>query len=211
MRRIEFSDNFIWGTATASYQIEGGWNEGGRGLSIWDSFSKTPGKVVNGDTGDKAVDHFHLFRKDVQLMKNMGLRNYRFSISWSRILPGGIGAVNEEGCAFYNDLIDELLAYDIQPIVTLYHWDLPLALATEFDGWLGGKYVVDAFEQYSRICFERFGNRVKNWITLNEPWCSALLGYGNGEHAPGRKHNAKTETYIAGTMQFLYVKTIYVF
>ncbi|ETW08658.1 beta-galactosidase [Aphanomyces invadans] len=195
---LKFPDGFMWGTATAAYQIEGGWNEGGRGMSIWDAFSKTPGKVVNGDTGDKAVDHFHLFKHDVQLMANMGLKHYRFSISWPRILPTGFADhVNEDGIAFYNALIDELLAHDIEPIVTLYHWDLPLALQTEYDGWLGGKIVVDAFATYARLCFARFGDRVKSWLTLNEPWCSALLGHGTGEMAPGRKHKCKTETYLA--------------
>ncbi|ETV89287.1 beta-galactosidase, variant [Aphanomyces astaci] len=195
---LEFPPGFMWGTATAAYQIEGGWNEGGRGMSIWDAFSKTPGKVINGDTGDKAVDHFHLFKHDVKLMADMGLKYYRFSIAWPRILPTGFAThVNEAGIAFYNALIDELVAHGIEPIVTLYHWDLPLALQTEFDGWLGGQVVVDAFAEYARLCFARFGDRVKNWLTLNEPWCSALLGHGTGEMAPGRKHKCKTETYLS--------------
>ncbi|KAF0683541.1 Aste57867_24398 [Aphanomyces stellatus] len=194
----EFPAGFVWGTATAAYQIEGGWNEGGRGMSIWDAFSKTPGKVLKGHTGDKAVDHFHLYKQDVALMVKMGLKSYRLSISWPRILPTGLtDHVNEEGIAFYNALIDELLANGITPIVTLYHWDLPLALQTEHDGWLNGKVVVDAFAAYARVCFERFGDRVKNWLTLNEPWCSAVLGHGTGEMAPGRKTHCKTETYLS--------------
>ena len=203
-KTIQFPDGFVWGTATASYQIEGATDEGGRGLCIWDAFSRTPGKVVNGDTGARAVDHYHRFREDVQLMKRMGLQNYRFSIAWPRILPGGVGQVNEEGVAFYNRLIDELLANGIQPIVTLYHWDLPLALLTEYDGWLGGKHIQDAFEKYARVCFERFGDRVKQWLTLNEPWCSALLGYCNGVHAPGRKIHPGTEPYIAGKRRVVF-------
>ncbi|CAK4576247.1 unnamed protein product [Aphanomyces euteiches] len=197
-KTIKFPKGFQWGTATAAYQIEGGWNEGGRGMSIWDAFSKTPGKVVHGDTGDKAVDHFHLFKEDVAIMAKMGLKHYRLSISWPRILPTGFtDHVNEEGILFYNALLDELLANGVEPVVTLYHWDLPLALQTEHDGWLGGKIVVDAFAAYARLCFERFGDRVKNWITLNEPWCSAILGYGSGDMAPGRKLKGKTEAYIS--------------
>ncbi|OQR89110.1 glycoside hydrolase, partial [Thraustotheca clavata] len=131
---LKFPGGFMWGTATASYQIEGASNEGGRGMSIWDAFSKTPGKVHNGDTGDKAVDHYHLYKEDVKLMADMGLKYYRFSIAWPRLLPTGFtDHINEEGITFYNNLIDELLLHGITPIVTLYHWDLPLALQTEFD------------------------------------------------------------------------------
>ncbi|KAJ0396578.1 hypothetical protein P43SY_003319 [Pythium insidiosum] len=195
---LQFPDGFIWGTATASYQIEGASEEGGRGDSIWDAFARTPGKVINGDTGARAVDHYHRFHEDIQLMKNMGLKHYRLSIAWPRIMPAGVGAVNEEGVAFYNRLIDALLANGIEPLVTLYHWDLPLALQIEHDGWLGGKLIQDAFAAYARVCFERFGDRVKHWLTLNEPWCSAFLGYGIGIHAPGRKKNAHFETYLAG-------------
>ncbi|OQR94490.1 glycoside hydrolase [Achlya hypogyna] len=198
MTTLQFPEGFEWGTATASYQIEGAANEGGRGQSIWDAFSKTPGKVLEGHTGDKAVDHYHLYKEDVKLMANMGLKHYRLSISWPRVLPTGFtDHVNEEGIAFYNNLIDELLANGITPIVTLYHWDLPLALQTEYDGLLGGKVLIDAFAAYARLCFQRFGDRVKQWLTLNEPWCSAILGYGNGHMAPGRKHKCKTETYEA--------------
>ncbi|KDO33158.1 hypothetical protein SPRG_01970 [Saprolegnia parasitica CBS 223.65] len=205
MPTLQFPDGFVWGAATAAYQIEGAAHEGGRGLSIWDAFSKTPGKTLNGDTGDKAVDHYHLYKEDVQLMANMGLQHYRLSISWPRILPTGrMDHINEEGIAFYNNLIDELLAHGITPIVTLYHWDLPLALQTELDGYLGGKPVIDAFAAYARLCFERFGDRVKQWITLNEPWVASVLGFGIGVMAPGRKHNGKTEPYIAGHNMLLW-------
>ncbi|GMF31970.1 unnamed protein product [Phytophthora lilii] len=195
----QFPARFIWGASTAAYQIEGGAQEGGRGPSIWDAFVHTPGKTYKGQTGDVAIDHFHRYKEDVALMKQIGLKAYRFSLSWSRIIPAGVGAVNEEGVDFYNRLIDELLANDITPFVTLYHWDLPLVLQTEFDGWLGvGTQVSDAFVAYARVCFQRFGVRVKNWITLNEPWVHSIMGLALGVHAPGRKHNAHTEPYRCG-------------
>ena len=193
-----FPDGFIWGTATAAYQIEGAWNEDGRGWSIWDVKSHTKGEVINDDTGDIACDHYHRFQQDIQLMVNMGLKYYRFSISWPRILPNGfVSDVNEKGIEFYNTLIDMLLANGIEPMVTLYHWDLPLALQVQHDGWLNKDVIVPVFTEYARICFTRFGDRVKYWITLNEPWCSAILGYGTGEHAPGRRHSPDKEPYLA--------------
>ena len=191
---IQFPDNFLWGSATSSYQIEGAWLTDGKGPSIWDAFSQIPGKTFKGHNGNVACDHYHQFREDVALMKQMGLQAYRFSISWSRILPSGKGKVNEAGVQFYSDLIDELLSNDIEPWVTLYHWDLPLALQLEHDGWLG-KEISAIFQSYAKICFERFGDRVKNWITLNEPWVVAILGHGQGVFAPGR--TSKHEPYIA--------------
>ncbi|TMW61451.1 hypothetical protein Poli38472_012642 [Pythium oligandrum] len=196
-QELRFPDNFIWGTATASYQIEGATDEGGRGDSIWDAFARTPGKVINMDTGARADDHYHRYKEDVQHMKSMGLKNYRFSIAWPRIIPAGVGAVNEEGVAFYNNLINELLANGIEPLITLYHWDLPLALQTEYDGWLGGEFIQNAFVEYARVCFDRFGDRVKRWLTFNEPYCATYFSYGTGIHAPGRKHKGSTEAYIA--------------
>ncbi len=190
----QFPDNFVWGAATAAHQIEGGWNQGGRGPSIWDAFTHTPGKTNQGQTADVACDHYNRMEEDVALMKAMGLKAYRLSLSWSRLLPTGRGAVNEEGVAFYNRLIDSLLANDITPWVTLYHWDLPLALQMETDGLLNPD-VADYFARYAEVCFERFGDRVKHWITLNEPWCSAVLGHGIGYFAPGRVSQA--EPYIA--------------
>lgn len=189
----------MWGAATAAYQIEGAWLEGGKGLSIWDAFSHTPGKTTNGDTGDVAVDHYHKYAEDVGLMSELGLPAYRFSISWPRILPTGRkDHVNKEGIAFYSKMIDELRSKNIYPVVTLYHWDLPLALQTELDGWCDEK-ISDLFAEYARVCFEAFGDRVKHWITLNEPWCSAVLGYdSNGVHAPGRVKKSATEVYKAG-------------
>ena len=191
----KFPADFVWGTATSSYQIEGAKFENGKGPSIWDAFCDIPGKVARGDTGAVACDHFHLYKEDIQLMKEMGVNAYRFSISWPRIMPTGKGEVNEAGIKFYSDLIDELLEAGITPWITLYHWDLPLALQLEDDGWLGAR-IVDYFAEYAKICFERFGDRVKHWITLNEPWVVAILGYGQGVFAPGRISNS--EPYLAG-------------
>lgn len=196
-----FPDGFMWGTATASYQIEGAYEEGGRGWSIWDAFSHTEGKTLNGDTGDVACDHYHRMEEDISLMNQMKLKYYRFSISWSRILPRGIyeneADVNLEGINFYNRLIDALLAKSIKPFVTLYHWDLPLELELHHNGWLNKEFIVPAFAKYAKLCFEKFGDRVKHWLTLNEPWCCSVLGYVTGEHAPGKCQSPGTEPYIA--------------
>ena len=180
-----FPADFIWGTATASYQIEGAFNEDGRGTSIWDTFSKTPGKVVNGDTGDVACDHYHRFKEDIALMKQLGVSAYRFSIAWPRLFPNGDETKEPRGFDFYNKLIDELIAAGIEPMVTLYHWDLPQALEDK-GGW-ANRSIVDAFEKYATACAEAFGDRINTWITLNEPWCVSWLGYSNGVHAPGKK------------------------
>lgn len=193
---LTFPSNFLWGSATASYQIEGAVAEGGRSPSIWDTFSQTPGKTLGGDTGAIACDHCHRFKDDVKMMKDLGLPAYRFSISWSRILPAGRGEPNAEGIAFYNALLDELVAQGIRPLITLYHWDLPQCLEDEYGGWLGRQIVQD-FEEYAALCFRTFGDRANMWLTLNEPWCSAALGYCSGEHAPGRKEAPATETYTA--------------
>ncbi len=190
-----FPEGFIWGSATSSYQIEGGWQEGGKGPSVWDVFSHTPGKTWNGDTGDVACDHYHRFREDVGLMAAMGLQAYRFSISWPRILPAGYGKPNREGIAFYSDLIDALLDRGITPWATLYHWDHPAALQFEHDGWLRPE-MADFFRDYAEVCFEHFGDRVKHWITLNEAWVVAIQGHGHGIFAPGRVSNV--EPYQVG-------------
>ncbi|OPZ72740.1 MAG: Beta-glucosidase A [bacterium ADurb.Bin478] len=186
----KYPDRFIWGAATSSYQIEGAWLLGGKGLSIWDAFCHTPGRIYQGQTGDIACDHYHRFREDVALMKAMGLQAYRFSIAWPRIQPLGYGKANAEGIAFYSALIDELLANGITPWVTLYHWDLPLTLQLEKDGWLNPEMPA-LFRAYADLCFEHFGDRVKNWITFNEPWVAAILGYGQGVFAPGRISNVE--------------------
>ncbi len=180
---LQFPDNFLWGTATCSYQIEGGVNEDGRGESIWDVFSHTPGKTLNGDTGDVACDHYHRWQEDVALMKSLGYKAYRFSLAWPRILPQGRGKINQPGLDFYSKLVDALLEADILPMPTLYHWDLPTALE---NGWLN-RSVVDAFEEYTGVITRHLGDRVKDWFTINEPWCASHLSFTYGEHAPGMK------------------------
>lgn len=180
---LAFPESFIWGAATAAYQIEGAWDEDGKGPSIWDVFCRVPGAIQGGDTGDVACDHYHRWREDVALMRELGLRAYRFSISWPRVLPEGKGKVNRPGLDFYDRLVDALLAAEIQPFVTLYHWDLPQALQEE-----GGWPVRDTacrFADFAGVVSRRLGDRVRRWITLNEPWVAAYAGYGNGYHAPG--------------------------
>jgi beta-glucosidase len=182
---LRFPQDFLWGAAASSYQIEGAWDEDGKGESIWDRFSHTVGKVELGHTGDIAVDHYHRWQEDIQLMESIGLHSYRFSISWPRVLPEGAGQVNETGLAFYDRLVDALLEAGITPFVTLYHWDLPQALQ-EKGGW-PARETAAAFMEYSDHVSRCLGDRVKLWATLNEPFCSAMLGYGLGIHAPGHK------------------------
>jgi beta-glucosidase len=181
-----FPKDFIWGTATASYQVEGAIKEDGRGPSIWDTFSHTPGKVVNDATGDIADDHYHLYKGDVQLMKRLGVRAYRFSIAWPRVFPEGTGAPNPKGLDFYNRLVDELLANDIQPFATLYHWDLPQSLQDRFGGW-ESRDTSKAFADYAGYVAERLTDRVKHIFTINEFGAFVELGYRIGIHAPGLK------------------------
>ncbi|MFD1934905.1 MULTISPECIES: GH1 family beta-glucosidase [Nonomuraea] len=176
--------SFLWGAATSSYQIEGAFADDGRGPSIWDTFSRTPGKVRNAENGDVACDHYHRYLDDVQLMSGLGLRAYRFSVAWPRIVPER-GAVNQKGLDFYRRLVDALLERDIVPWPTLYHWDLPQYLE-DAGGW-PRRDTAYLFAEYASIVHAALGDRVSNWTTLNEPWCSSLLGYANGEHAPGRK------------------------
>ena len=183
-RMAGFPKDFVWG-ATAAYQIEGAVTEEGRGESIWDRFSHTPGNVVNGDTGDVACDHFHRWQADVSIMAGLGLEAYRFSIAWPRIVPAGSGSTNPMGPDFYDRLVDELLANDIEPYPTLYHWDLPQAL--ELDGGWTDRTTAEAFAEYAGVVAGRLGDRVTKWMTLNEPWVSATLGYELGVHAPGRR------------------------
>ncbi|MET0496284.1 MAG: GH1 family beta-glucosidase [Actinoplanes sp.] len=178
-----FPDGFIWGAATASYQIEGAATEDGRGPSIWDTFSRTPGRVYKGHTGDVACDHYHRYVDDVALMAGLGLASYRYSIAWPRIQPDGTGPVNTRGLDFYDRLTDELIGKGIDPVVTLYHWDLPQTLEDR-GGWTV-RETAEAFAEYAQIVHARLGDRVRTWTTLNEPWCSAYLGYGSGRHAPG--------------------------
>lgn len=192
---IKFPEGFIWGVSTSAYQIEGAWNKDGKGPSVWDAFTLIPGKTANGESGQVACDHYHRFKEDIGLMKQMGLKTYRFSISWSRILPTGKGKVNEAGIQFYSNLIDELLANGIEPWVALNHFDLPLAVEFEHDGWLN-PVTADLYADYARLCFSRFGDRVKHWVTFNEAWVVAMLCYGKGIFAPGK--SSRKDTYLAG-------------
>ncbi|MFJ8960936.1 GH1 family beta-glucosidase [Lentzea sp. NPDC102401] len=180
---LTFPPDFLWGAATAAFQIEGATTADGRGASIWDTFAATPGKVLAGDTGDPACDHYHRYQSDVDLMESLGLASYRFSVAWPRIQPSGSGQVEERGLAFYDRLVDSLLEKNIQPLATLYHWDLPQVLE-DFGGWRN-RDTAYRFAEYAAIVHERLGDRVQAWTTLNEPWVSAFLGYGNGIHAPG--------------------------
>lgn len=177
--------NFIWGVATSSFQIEGATHEGGRGPSIWDTFCKVPGKVANGDTGDVACDHYHRYNEDLDLMKWMGVDAYRFSVAWSRVLPNGVGAINNAGLDFYDRIVDGALERGIQPWLTMYHWDLPQALQDR-GGW-NNREIVGWFEKYADVLTSRLGDRVKDWMTLNEPLCSAWIGHLYGDMAPGIK------------------------
>lgn len=184
--RGQFPEDFIWGAATAAYQIEGAWNEDGKGPSIWDTFCHVGGKIHNNDTGDVACDSYHKIEEDVSLLKNLGVGYYRFSISWSRVLPQGtIDKVNPLGVKYYNKLIDTLLANGIKPAVTLYHFDLPQALQ-DVGGWRNPK-ISDIFKEYAQFCFKEFGDRVGMWLTINEPHEEALDAYGLGAFAPGIK------------------------
>jgi beta-glucosidase len=179
-----FPDDFRWGAATASYQIEGAAREDGRGESVWDRFSATPGKVRNGDTGEIACDFYHRYRDDVRLMTELGLDAFRFSIAWPRVLPEGRGRVNRAGLDFYDRLVDELLERDIEPFATLFHWDTPQALE-DAGGW-PERATAEAFVEYAEVAAGRLGDRVRHWTTHNEPWVHAWIGHEWGEHAPGR-------------------------
>lgn len=179
----QFPVDFMWGTATAAYQIEGAYNEDGRGMSIWDTFSHTPGRVKNGDNGNVACDSYHRVEEDIRLLKELGVKTYRFSISWSRILPNGTGAVNEKGLAYYHRLVDALIDNGIEPFCTLYHWDLPQAIQDQ-GGW-GDRRSIAAFKAFAEVMFKEFGAKIKYWITFNEPWCLAFLSNYLGIHAPG--------------------------
>jgi beta-glucosidase len=189
--RLTFPSGFIWGTATAAYQIEGAAREDGRTPSIWDTFSHTPGLVANGDTGDVAADHYHRYAADVALMAELGVDAYRFSAAWPRI---GVGSVNAAGLDFYSRLVDELLGAGITPILTLYHWDLPQSLQ-DLGGWTN-RDTAYRFADYASVLVEALGDRVSTWTTLNEPWCSAFLGYGSGAHAPGLTDGASALTAV---------------
>jgi 6-phospho-beta-glucosidase len=186
MCKGHFPPGFLWGSASASYQVEGAWQEDGKGPSIWDNWVRIPGKTFEGTRGDVATNHYHRYGEDIQLMKEMGLKAYRFSISWPRIYPQGRGEVNQAGLAFYRNLVEELVANGIEPIVTLYHWDLPQALEDEYGGWESRKIIPD-FLNYAETCFDALGHQVKCWVILNEPNIYTQLGYMLGLHPPGKK------------------------
>ncbi|KAL4331069.1 hypothetical protein AHAS_Ahas13G0463200 [Arachis hypogaea] len=203
--RADFPNGFTFGTASSAFQYEGAVKEDGRGPSVWDTFSHTFGKILDFSNADVAVDQYHRYEEDIQLMKDMGMDAYRFSISWTRIFPNGTGEINQAGVDHYNKLIDALLAKGIEPYVTIYHWDLPQALEDKYNGWLSADIIND-FANYAEICFQKFGDRVKHWITFNEPHTFATQGYDVGLQAPGRcsivlhlfcrAGNSATEPYI---------------
>lgn len=182
---MDFKKDFVWGAATSAYQIEGAWNEDGRGVSIWDVYTHEPGRVFDGHTGDTACEHYHRFKDDVRLMKEIGIKAYRFSISWTRLLPEGIGKVNDAGVRFYSELIDELLKNGIEPYITLFHWDYPYELYKR-GGWMNPESV-KWFAEYAELAVKCFSDRVKHFITFNEPQCFIGLGFRTAEHAPGIK------------------------
>ncbi|KAJ2991164.1 hypothetical protein HDV02_003929 [Globomyces sp. JEL0801] len=184
--------DFVWGSATAAYQVEGAYDEDGRTLSIWDTFSKLPERTIDGLNGDFACDQYHLYEKDFDLLQQHGAKAYRLSLSWSRILPNGFKGTptNQLAIAHYRRVFDALLIRGIQPWVTLYHWDLPQCLQDEYDGFLNTERLVEDFNYYADVCFNEFGDQVKHWMTLNEPWTFCKLGFGlNGPHAPGRTND----------------------
>ncbi|KTG43374.1 hypothetical protein cypCar_00000162 [Cyprinus carpio] len=183
-----FPNGFSWGAGSSAYQTEGAWDKDGKGLSIWDVFTHKKGKTFLNDTGDSSCEGYYKFKDDISLIKELNLNHYRFSISWPRIMPTGIRSdhVNEKGVKYYSALIDELLKHNITPIVTLYHWDLPQVLQEKYGGWQNIS-MINYFNDFANLCFERYGDRVKYWITFNNPWSVAVEGYETGEHAPGLK------------------------
>ncbi|XP_006818285.1 cytosolic beta-glucosidase-like [Saccoglossus kowalevskii] len=194
-----FPDNFTWAVATASYQVEGAWNEDGKGLSIWDTFTHQPNHIYKNHNGDVACDSYHKIAEDIDILKDLGVTHYRFSLSWPRILPDGtVDNINNAGIDYYNRLIDALIAANIQPMVTLYHWDLPQSLQ-DIGGWSNDILAV-YFNLYAELCFEKFGDRVKTWITLNEPYIAARMGHEMGVHAPGLRHQGTTIYRVGHTM-----------
>ena len=195
MKRIDyqFPDNFIWGAIASAYQIEGAWDEDGKGQSIWDQYVRLPDRILNGDTGNTACNHYHLMPDDVKLMKEIGLLSYSFTMSWTRILPEGVGEINQKGLEFYDRLVDNLLKAGIKPKATLYHWDFPVLLQDR-GGW-PNRDSIEWFGEYAAIAFNKLADRVDLWATHNEPWVAAFLGYGAGIHAPGI--NDATQAYQA--------------
>ena len=187
---MNFPKEFLWGSASAAYQIEGAHLEDGKGMTNWDTFVRIEGKTYKGTTGDVAVDHYHRYKEDIALMAEMGLKTYRFSISWARIYPNGSGEVNKKGIEFYKNIIDTCLSYNIEPMVTIFHWDLPQALVDEYNGWESRK-IIDDFVNYAKTLFTNFGDKVKYWITLNEQNIFTSLGWLTAQHPPGKFDDQK--------------------
>ena len=187
---MSFPKDFIWGAATASYQVEGAYNEDGKGLNVWDVTTSVNGRVKHNENGNIACDHYHRYKEDIKLFQEMGIKYYRFSISWSRVIPDGIGEVNEKGIQFYSDLVDELLAAGITPLITLFHWDLPYELYLR--GAYGNPDFPQWFENYTKVVIDALSDRVKYWITFNEPQCFIGNGYWLGGHAPFHKCDNRT-------------------
>ncbi len=204
----KFDKDFIWGTATASFQIEGAFNIDGKSDSIWDTYCRIPGKILNNDNGEIACDHYNRIEEDVALMASMNIKHYRFSISWARIYPTEDQQINQKGIDFYNKLIDLLIKHDITPYITIYHWDHPQWIEEKYNGWLGGENMIDLYTIYSKALFENFGDRVKYWITFNEPFCSCMLGYNN-IFAPGINDPTSKKTLQAAHCILLSHSTVY--
>ena len=183
MTKLTFPDHFIWGIGTSAYQSEGAWQEDGRGESIWDRYCHIPGNTFNGESGDMSSDFYHRYKEDIALLKKMGIRHFRTSIAWTRIIPDGRGEVNPKGIQFYHDVIDELLRQGIEPMITLYMWDLPQKLQ-DIGGW-ANREVTDYYERYARLLFREYGGKVKTWVTFDEPFCGAFIGNYLGTYAPG--------------------------
>jgi beta-glucosidase len=205
---VQFPKGFVWGAATAAFQVEGAYREDGRGLSIWDTFCRTPGKVWEGDNGDVACDMYHRYKDDVKLMKDLGITSYRFSVAWPRIIPDGSGEINPKGIEFYRNLVDELLAHGIEPMLTLYHWDLPQALQDR-GGW-ANRETIDHFLKYAETVFKALDGKVKLWATFNEPWCISFLSNYIGAHAPGLR-DLQTAIDVAHNVLVAHGKTVRLF
>ena len=207
MSNYKMPENFLWGSASAAYQVEGAYLEDGKGITNWDKFVRIEGKTFKNTTGDIAVDHYHRFKEDVRLMAEMGLKTYRFSIAWARIIPNGNGEINEKGLKFYENLIDECLKYNIEPMVTIFHWDLPQALIEQYGGFESRK-IVDDFVRYATVLFERFGSKVKYWITLNEQNIFTSLGWLTAIHPPGKFDDVKTFYQVNHHAFMAHAKTV---
>lgn len=200
-RRVKsFPEDFLWGAASAAYQVEGAWDADGKGLSVWDVFTRIPGKTYQGSNGDVAVDHYHRYKEDIALMAAMGLKAYRFSVSWPRIYPRGRGAINAAGLQFYHDLIDELLSHGIEPILTLYHWDVPQALMEEYGAW-ESRQIIDDFTNYCTTLYKELGDKVRYWVSLNEQNYNFHHGFLTAMHPPGVKDRKRF--YEANHIAFL--------